>query len=301
MRKILLLIILLIIAGLLSIQIDNAYKFSVIVLPDTQNYSKDNPKIFCDQIDWILKNKKRLNIVYVSHMGDIVDNGGLDIKQWDNASNCMKKLNKEIPYGILPGNHDSDIPHKKESGFKIYNKYFPAKDDNHYINNENNFETIKVLNNKILFLNLGIEPNDKELAWAKSVAEQNKDKYIILTTHKYLHDYDNELSQSNTYSKYGNSGQNIWNKLVYNNCNIKMIWSGHYHQKTGENKIVTKNSCGEDVNQIIQDYQGRENGGNGLLRIYTFSKDTIKVKTYSPFIDKYERDDNSQFELRFEY
>ncbi len=293
MKKLLLIIPLLIIAFLLNSQIENK-SFSVIVLPDTQNYSKSYPHIFCNQIDWILKNKSKLNIAHVSHMGDIVDSGGLNMKEWENAKKCISKLDGNISYGIIPGNHDSDIPHKKESGFSIFKMYFPKYE-------ENNFQEINIYGRKILFLNLSIEANDKELNWAQNIINQNKDKYIILTTHKYLHDYDNKLSQGHEYSKYGNSGQDIWNKLIYKNCNIKMVWSGHYHKKTGENMITEKNICGQDVYQIVQDYQSRENGGNGLLRIYTFYNDKIKVKTYSPFTDKYEKDNDSEFILKYNY
>lgn len=278
-------------------------KFSVIVLPDTQNYSKSLPGIFCNQTNWIIENKRRLNIAFVSHMGDIVDSGGSNLQEWENASDCMKTLNGKIPYGVMPGNHDSDMAHNKESGFKTFNKYFPAINSNHYPDNENNYHIINVFDKKILFLNLSIEPNNEELDWAKGIIDKNKDTYIILSTHKYLHDYDNKLSQGHEYSKNGNSGQAIWDKLIYKNCSIKMVWSGHYHKEDGENMIITKNSCGQNIPQIVQDYQSRENGGNGLLRIYQFdlNKNIIKVKTYSPLLKKYEKDENSEFDIKLEF
>ena len=274
-------------------------KFTVIVLPDTQYYSENNPEFFCEQINWILKNKESLSILFVSHMGDIVQNGGLNLYEWDRASTCMKKLDNVIPYAIIPGNHDSDIPHQKESGFKIFNTYFPPKNENHYIGNENNYQIIDTFNKKILFLNLSIEPNDEEIAWAQNILNQHKDIYTILTTHKYLHDYDMQRSQENSYSTKGNSGEKIWNKLIYINCNIKMVWSGHYHADDGENMRISKNICNEDVYQIVQDYQSREKGGNGLLRIYTFKKNIIEVTTYSPITNSYEHDNDSQFILKY--
>ncbi len=295
-KKLILIIILFFIVSYFLIK---EHKFTVIVLPDSQNYSKFYPQIFCKQIDWILKNKDKLNIIFVSHMGDIVEDGGLEPNQWQSAADCVHSLDGIIPYGIIPGNHDSDILHKKESGFKNFDKYFPSKDQNHYIGNENNFQIVNFLNKKILFLNLSIEPNDKELEWAQKVLDEHKNFYTILTTHKYLHDYDNNLSQNNLYSEYGNSGQNIWDRLIYKNCNIKMVWSGHYHNSDGENRIVKKNICGEDVNQLVQDYQSRVKGGDGLLRIYEFNllNKKVDVKTYSPSTNIFETDEDSQFEL----
>ncbi len=100
--------------------------FSIIVLPDTQFYSESYPEIFCEQTDWIIANRSRLNIAYVSHMGDIV-NEGADQNQWKNAVNCIGKLDGKIAYGIIPGNHDTNKANNKSTGFENYNSYFPAK------------------------------------------------------------------------------------------------------------------------------------------------------------------------------
>ena len=49
--------------------------FSVVALPDTQDYVKDRSqqKFLTAEIDWILANLKRQKIVFVTHVGDIVD------------------------------------------------------------------------------------------------------------------------------------------------------------------------------------------------------------------------------------
>jgi len=49
-----------------------------------------------------------------------------------------------------------------------------------------------------------------------------------------------------------------------------MVWSGNYHEDSGENRLTSVNACGDQVDQIIQDFQSRRNGGNGFLRIYVF-------------------------------
>jgi hypothetical protein len=55
------------------------------------------------------------------------------------------------------------------------------------------------------------------------------------------------------------------------------------------------------VYQLLADYQERANGGDGFLRILNFSpgEDKIYVSTYSPYIDSYETDSDSEFELAF--
>jgi hypothetical protein len=93
--------------------------FSIIVLPDTQIYSKSFPSIFNAQTQWIVDNYDTWNIVYVAHTGDIVDNH-YSTEEWRNASIAMRILEEGvserfpdgIPYGIVPGNHDLQIKYR---------------------------------------------------------------------------------------------------------------------------------------------------------------------------------------------
>ena len=106
-----------------SLSFDGSAKdFTIIVLPDTQIYSKKFPSIFDTQINWIVENYQKLNIVYVAHVGDIVDDQSSTI-QWINASKAMmilenvisEKFPDGIPYGVVPGNHDLLLKPKKIS------------------------------------------------------------------------------------------------------------------------------------------------------------------------------------------
>lgn len=289
--------------------INKEKSFSVIVMPDTQFYSESYPEIFCQQTDWIVANRNRLNIAMVSHMGDIVNDGGKQ-DQWDVAVSCLKTLDGKVVYGIVPGNHDTTAANNKTSGFENYNSHFPAKkfrNESWYVDNfsenQNSAIIIEKLGVKMLFINLEIEPSDNAIVWANNVIQKYPGIYTIVTTHKYLPDDSTTLDEKTAFSdpEPNNNGSQIWRKLVNNNCQIKMVWNGHYHNTDGENKITTLNSCGQPVEQILQDYQTREKGGNGLLRIYTFTPETKKigVKTYSPTLGTFEKDSSSEFELDF--
>ena len=289
-------------------KVNPAKSFTVIVLPDIQNYSSTYPEILCQQTEWILAKKKDLNIVFVSELGDITNNGAKKMYEWENASRCLGKLDEVVPYSVIPGNHDADISGQKSSGFSAFDATFPASRfdkyswyGGNYENNRNNYEIITVKTaggsiTKLLFLNLEIEPSDKVLAWADSVIKAHPDFYAILTTHKYLLIDSKARDNTVRFSSDGNSGEDIWNKLVKDNCSIAMVWSGHNH---GENRISSVNSCENTVNEIVQDYQDRENGGNGWLSIYTFTpaKHSIDVRTYSPYLNQIETDADSQFTL----
>ena len=89
---------------------------SIVVIPDTQHYKGHGTKSEPDSHDrltnptfdawteWIAANLKRQRIVFVSHVGDIVDMNNRE--QWAVARRCMDKLHEQVPYGISVGNHD---------------------------------------------------------------------------------------------------------------------------------------------------------------------------------------------------
>ena len=92
----------------------NAEQFSIVVLPDTQSYLNANAAIFAAQTQWIAANAGPLdeNIIYVTHLGDIVDTISCNPsdQNWATANDAFSTLDiAGIPYGIHPGNHDYDL------------------------------------------------------------------------------------------------------------------------------------------------------------------------------------------------
>jgi hypothetical protein len=119
--------------------------FTIIVLPDTQWYSCGNSQVLVDQLKWIVQNRNDLNIVYVAHVGDVVECGNkitegicLDRgwcnspdephpnvaeREWMVAQEIFEDYIENdaynyspgypsdgIPYGLAIGNHDQ-FPH----------------------------------------------------------------------------------------------------------------------------------------------------------------------------------------------
>ncbi len=280
--------------------------FTVILLPDTQKYAKRYPDIFCSQTDWIVENKSKLNIELVLQLGDIVDSGAEDLAEWEVAKRCMMKLQGVVPWSVLPGNHDTDVASDKTSGLETYDSYFPASlfkgfswYKEGYKDNRNSFLVVEPLGMRIGLLNLSIEPEDDVLKWAKEKIDENPDAYFIVATHKYLQDDGKGRDKRLDFGPVGNTGEDIWQKLVKENCKIGLVINGHFNHGDGEDRLVSKNECKGDVMQIAQDYQSREMGGAGRLRIYTFrpSKHKVEVRTYSPYTNTFETDDDSQFEF----
>ena len=267
--------------------------FTIIVLPDTQLYSEEYPWIFENQTQWIIKNKESLNIVFVTHLGDIVDHWW-SIEEWDNANTSMSKLDGDLPFGVLPGNHDG-----AETGGDLsnYNNYFGFNRFNNeswyggaFQNiNTNNYQLFSAGEDDYLIFHLQNNPSDSVLAWADNIIDYYPTRRVIVSTHYYI-------GWLLVGGQRSNVGDRIWEKLVKPHADqIFLVFSGHYIDEVR----ITSSVDGNFVHQLLSDYQDRPNGGNGWLRIIEFSPkiDEISIKTYSPYLNKYETDSNSQFIL----
>ncbi len=89
------------------------YDFTLAWESDTQYY---NAQYYDHQVaihDYLLERREALNLQYVFHTGDIVDNH-LQPYQWENADPQYQRLDDAgLPYGVLAGNHD--VGHKRST------------------------------------------------------------------------------------------------------------------------------------------------------------------------------------------
>jgi predicted phosphodiesterase len=264
--------------------------FSIIVLPDTQKYSESYPHIFLNQTKWIVDNENQLNIKFVIHEGDLVENPK-SIKEWKVANKSMFILDKNnISYSVVPGNHD----HPAEN----YNFYFPKSGFlknikyKSYEQNNNNFQIIAINKQEYLFISLDFCPSNNEINWADNILKENSNKKIILTTHGYLSSDAKKGVHGCKNTTY------IWNNLIKKHKNLQIVLCGHVHSEAYTTDL---NSYGKEVHQILADYQERENGGNGYLRIMKFYslENKVHVQTYSPYLGIYEKDPDSEFSFNY--
>ena len=271
----------------------SAQDFTIIVLPDTQYYSKSHPDIYMSQTQWIVDNQAALNIVHVVHEGDIVQDPDVE-SQWIKAEAAMSLLESAtsplypdgIPYGVLPGNHDQPTT--------LYNEYFGVSRfqgreyyGGHYSNkNDNNFTLFSAGGMDFIVINLEYKAGDNVLAWANNLLQTYSDRRGIAVEHSLI---DN------------NGDFDWWGLKTYNalkgNPNLFLMLAGHKAEEGRRQDIFNGNT----VHTLLANYQTRTNGGNGWLRIMTFSptNNQIQVETYSPYLDQFERDANSEFTLYY--
>jgi len=278
-----------------------AEDFTIIALPDTQHYSDVYPELYYAQTQWIADNIDDLNIVFVTHLGDIVQNRDQDESEWIVADTAMGYLDGVVPYGVLPGNHDMEA-----GGIATYyTKYFPAArfEENawwggDFNENRDNYQLFSAGGDDYIIVHLQFCPSDEALDWANEVLVKYPERRAIISTHSYLNEKAERVGICKPESDGDNNGIHIWNKLIRPNSNIFLVLSGHI--PGAARRVDSPN--GIPVYQLLADYQDDENHGNGYLRIMQFhpQTDTLQVSTYSPAVDGYLSDPENQFELDYE-
>ena len=94
------------------------------MLPDTQFYttSEGGAAIFNSQTQWVADHVIGDQLAFVSHVGDIVQNGAAYEIEWTRADTAMDSLDGLIPYSAIPGNHDFDTVHDHTNGTRWHGR-----------------------------------------------------------------------------------------------------------------------------------------------------------------------------------
>ncbi|MCZ6702814.1 MAG: T9SS type A sorting domain-containing protein [Ignavibacteria bacterium] len=298
--------------------------FTIIGLPDTQWYSENDGNgaisTFIAQTEWIVASKNSLNIVYVAHLGDCVQNGDTgddflpsvtptNVQEWDNASSAMYLLEDSfttgltdgIPYGIAVGNHDQSEWGNPNGTTTLYNTYFGSAHFNgrsyyggHYgSNNDNHYDlfTVGTLKFVVVYIEHRAHADDPlAVDWADDILAAFPERHGIIVHHKLL-------GSSGTFSS---SGTYIYGR-TRDNANLFLMLAGHV---SGEERWTeSRGGDSTDVVTLMSDYQALANGGDGWLRIMKFSPvdKKIYVTTYSPTLNSFQMDSDSEFELNYNF
>lgn len=300
----------------------DAEPFTLVIVPDTQNYSYANQTVLDRQLEWVRDSVDELDTAFVIQVGDLVSEWTLP-NQWQRISQAFRILDDaSVPNSVLPGNHDFD---NATGDMGPFNTYFPVAryaqaawntattrygghlgqdqfgDDEIDRGNADNFALFTAGGRDYLVLNLEWEAPGYALAWAERVMAAHPDRTVILATHSFLTVDGNRMATPQRPG--GTSTAALWEDFVAQHCQIRLVVAGHSHDgNRGEARRADNNSCGQPVQQVLTDYQGRPNGGDGWLRYYTFdpAQNTMAATTYSPVLDAYETDADSSFTVPFE-
>lgn len=276
--------------------------FSIIYLPDTQEYSKDATSYFGDQTQWIVDNADALNIKMVLHEGDIVNSGNTD-SEWAVATTALNKLNNaNISTLLSVGNHDY-VGSYTSRVLTNFLSVFPATwytekswfNGGFYNNEHSNVYTLKTIGDtNYIFITLEYNPRAGVLTWLDNLLTTHSDRVAILVTHAFLRGYDQTVQTE---------GTGLWN-IINNHANVLLIGGGHYTTagvEYYEGSRTNRLGNGSKVLQFMANYQDAPNGGNGYLRIVTVKPNSrvLLMRTYSPTLDSYFTDANSEFVMKW--
>ncbi|SDO44085.1 Calcineurin-like phosphoesterase [Rhodoferax sp. OV413] len=284
--------------------------FALAVLPDTQFYSRYatssessqyerhyGSEPFYAQTKWVADNAAKLNIPFLIHLGDVVDQVGKP-EQWKVADTAMQVLEvAKVPYSILAGNHDVlndvDFDFSPSTGTDTqrvlanepYLQWFSAKRAKRQTTfgerDSTGFHEYHVFtgqDQQFLVLSLSWRISDAGIAWARGVIAAHPKLPVILVNHQLLNIAPDAVSPLET-----SYGKMLWEKLIRDNDQIFMTLNGHHH---GGAHLTKTNDFGNPVEEMVVDYQMAYQGGNGLMRLYEFdlTNNLIKVLSFSPWV-----------------
>jgi hypothetical protein len=283
--------------------ISTADDFSIVVLPDTQYYTveaKGFEDYFYDQTDWIMKNRESYDVRAVIHNGDVVDHGDTYPYEWTVADGALSALEvpgtnlpEGLPWGACVGNHDQ-TPNSSFGNTKSFNQWlgierFQSRSyyGGHYgSTNDESWFTFSAGGLDFVVVNLQYDTTQDAAitSWARNIFLSHPGAFGILNTHFIL----------NSAGEFGAQGKAIYEALK-DVDNLQLMTCGHVAAESRRSDEFE----GNVIHSMLADYQGRENGGSGWLRIWEFSpaSNELTVRTYSPTLDEWETDENSEFTL----
>lgn len=284
-------------------------EFCLIAVPDTQRYAAYFPEIFLAQFRWIRDSLRALNVKYVVHVGDVVEQN--EDEEWRVADDAFKLLDGLVPYTVVPGNHDLDRAALK-AGLRAttrFNAVFSPKrfagrrwyGGHKGVTGDNSFGYFEADGRQFVVLGLEYGPTDETLAWARSLVSNFDNLKVILVTHCYMYDDDTRVGAGDKYNPREqfpewNDGEQIWDKLVRKNAAFVMVLSGHI-KGDGTGMLVSSTDEGSPVLQMLSNYQFLPHGGEGWLRILKFlpREGKLEVYTYSPWLDRFREEPDQHF------
>ncbi len=284
----------------------NSTEWTLVVLPDTQYYAATYPEIFLAQTAWIAAHREEKNIIFVAQEGDIVDAD--ESHQWQVAQQSFAKLDGIVPYSMAPGNHDYSRDRQT-----MFNDFFPPERFDAMKTfggrfeegrTDNNFHIFKAGGQAWLMLFLEFGPRNEVITWANNVVSEHPAHNIVVVTHAYLYSdntrYNNKNQEWNPSSydtfKDASDGEALWEKLISQHPNIRMVLSGHV-LNDGLGRLTSIGAGGQKIHQILANYQMQELGGGGYLRLMEFHDNKISVRTFSPYLNDYKTDPDNNFEI----
>lgn len=264
--------------------------FTLVVVPDTQNYAdytNINNQYNVGQMNWIANNMTSQNIKFVMHLGDFQNPGNPyrartdniyepdyskpignaaavqeKIDDWNRADTAIKVLdNNHVPYSLVPGNHDYRNNSTKDEPWLYLKTFGPSR----YVSTgSTTYKGASPVNpnNGYAGMNTYHQFDAGGYTFMNIALQFDPDNDDLAWAQKIINQYPGLPTVITTHA-YVNTKPaasdyqhpDIFNKLVKNNPQIVMTFNGHL---TGANYVAGTNIAGETVHQMLYDAQSSQ-------------------------------------------
>ena len=262
---------------------EGVYTFAWI--SDPQHYSESHPEIFCAMTRFLQKERERLNLAYVVHTGDMVQDRGAP-EQWDAAEAAMRML-ADIPHGVLAGNHDVGTSRRDFSEFNAHFGGAHMEDKPYcggiYEGGMGHYDLIDAGDTRFVFAYMGSQPDEAAIRWLTSVFNQYPERVGVLAVHDY---FKTDLSLYD-------SGRALQKAVLAQCPNVYLVLSGHRYNVAAVPVSFDDDGDGtaeRTVYQMIANYQAAgSEGGSGYMRFLQIDEAAgeLRAYSYSPYLEDY--------------
>ncbi len=268
------------------------------VMGDVQTYVsiRANIPYFVSTMEWVRNQVKRgAPLKAMLFVGDLTDNNA-DRQQWINCRDCMNIAADVLPTVTVSGNHDFDWSRDTQGVYsgisdrnschlseyadtrlfhkRIVDTFTPDSIDNVVFSNEIHGERID-----IVALEFG--PRPEVLEWAERHIRLHPDRRFIILTHELLNADGSFVTSAYSTQQFGAYGlphstpEQVFQTLAYPHKNVIAMLCGH----NGFSRMNTtrRNSSGVSVPIVLFNLQYQLNGGDGMIELWEFPKDTRTV------------------------
>lgn len=290
--------------------------FTLCVIPDTQHYVGAGTKVskrigryleepvrntnLDAQVQWILAHRDAQKIVFVTHVGDIVEYNRAE--EWAVAKQHLDRLRGVLPFGLTVGNHDmtskgdarlfqQTFPAESFAGYPWYaGAYRHGREDQHVsANNANSAQLFSAGGIDFLHLNLECNAPDDVLAWADATLRKYPARRAIITTHMdlgivdkpkeaegYIQDAKGVMRWGKIHGTRGNTAEQMWEKLYRKQPTLDFILSGDQSRVTAL-RVARTADDGHTIHSLLSDYMSEP-----ALRLMRFlpAENRVDVLTF---------------------
>ncbi|SDP50248.1 Calcineurin-like phosphoesterase [Pedococcus dokdonensis] len=293
--------------------------FGLAWLPDTQDETSAGPYYdrFEQRTRWLAENKDDLDLKFVGSSGDVTNWGWLVPSQFQVASTAMQTIQDAgLPYAMAIGNHDTRAVGwngvQGSTGYGgsayMYNPEcktrFPASEcrSDYLVRHteefngtftagrygsvggayepgkvDNIFSTFSAGGHRWLVLTLELWARPDVVSWARTVVEEHPQHNVIIQTHAYLSGDGSIMGDNGGYGS--TSPKYLWDNLVSQYPNIKMVFSGHVGVQATRTDVGVH---GNTVYSFLQCFHDKTSNPVRLLDIDP-AAGTISTRIYAPW------------------